>query len=167
MSSLFFSDSLITPSLLYFLSWLTFVGSPVTNTIGNQCPHWHRGISLPTQHLYYLKFCLHCQVFFFVRLLGSHPLVSRLKLVYRSWPKRSSLILHLYYLTSGGYCQVFSLGSLEISLRFSEVLRLTHQPQHTKYTTTKRKCQVFSEVSLRFCEKFLGTFWKEARKVGD
>ena len=31
-----------------------------------QCPHWHRGISLPSlSHLYYLKFCLHCQVFFF------------------------------------------------------------------------------------------------------
>ena len=75
-----------------------------------QCPHWHRGISLPSlSQLYYLKFLHHCQVFFFVFfwvLVQSYP--------DSNWctdpDPMSSLILHIHCLTSGVNCQVFSLG---------------------------------------------------------
>ena len=75
-------------------------------------PHWLRGISLPTQHLYYLKFCLHCQVFFFVFfwvLIPSYP--------DSNWctdPDPKDLLSSYTYIIShlGGNVKSFLWGSL-------------------------------------------------------
>ena len=76
-------------------------------------PHWLRGISLPTQHLYYLKFCLHCQVFFFVFfwvLIHSYP--------DSNWctdPDPKDLLSSYTYIIShlGGNVKSFLWGSLK------------------------------------------------------
>ena len=110
-----------------------------------------------TQHLYYLKFVLHCQVFFWPPPMGRpfwggfssnriQTLTGVPTLTHEKWqshyPEPSvlptfiglfgkschpSLILHIHYLISVNFCQVFSRQYsrfLQDSLRFSKVLRV-------------------------------------------
>ncbi len=124
-----------------------------------------------TQHLYYLKFVLHCQVFSLGLYGFSSNRIQTLTGVPTLTQCQFPLSSYIYIISHLGQRVKSFLHFISFSfifLRgFLEVLRgtsLTHQTQHTYYTNTKRKCQVFSSLFLWYGDCMEGWVCKKRTK---